>query len=99
MTAPSDPGAGGDSDGTARRMRAIAAGLTAAGLTAQLHDTRGVLDITASLHRPGHKHAVVVVDDDGYVELRYWNHPGATPDQVTAVITRALAAVAAAQRA
>jgi len=40
----------------------------------------------------------VIVDEDGYVEIRYWNHPGATSDQVTAVITRALAAIADAQR-
>ena len=40
------PGAAEDPAGTARRMRAIAAALTAAGLTTHLHDTSGVLDIT-----------------------------------------------------
>lgn len=38
-----------------RRMRAIAGGLQAAGLSAQLHDTKGVLDLTATVHRPGGK--------------------------------------------
>jgi hypothetical protein len=33
---------------TAARMDAIAAGLAAAGLAAQVHDTHGVLDITAN---------------------------------------------------
>jgi hypothetical protein len=83
----------------ARRMRAITTGLTDAGLAACLNDTRGVLDIAATLDRPGGKPSAVLVDEDGYVEVRYWNHPGATPEQVTAVIVRALAAIAAAQRA
>jgi hypothetical protein len=83
---------------TARRMGAIATGLVAAGLAAAVHDTRGVLDITATLDRPGGKATEVIVDDDGYVEIRYWNDPDATPGQVTAVITGALAAIATAQR-
>jgi len=89
---------GGEGE-TARRMRAITAGLTDAGLGACLNETRGVLDITATLDRPSGKASQVIVDEDGYVEVRYWNHPGATPEQVTAVIVRALAAINAAQRA
>jgi hypothetical protein len=85
-------------EATARWMRAIATGLTAAGLTADVNVTRGVLDITATLQRPGGKPAEVVVDEDGYIELRYWNRPGATPEQISAVIVRALAAINAAQR-
>jgi hypothetical protein len=83
---------------TERGMRAIAAGLGAGGLVAEVNQTRGVLDITAALQRPGSKPAEVVVDEDGYVELRYWNRPGATPEQVTTVILRALATIAVAQR-
>ena len=83
---------------TERWMRAIAAGLGAGGLVAEVNQTRGVLDITATLQRPGGKPAKVVVDEDGYVELRYWNRPGATPEQVTTVILRALATIAVAQR-
>ena len=83
---------------TERSMRVIAAGLGAGGLVAQVNQTRGVLDITATLQRPGGKPAEVVVDEDGYVELRYWNRPSASPEQVTTVILRALATIAAAQR-
>ena len=37
-----------------------------------------------------------VVDEDGYVQISYWNAPGATPAQVAEVITAALAAITAA---
>jgi hypothetical protein len=81
-----------------RRMGAIATGLVAAGLAARVHNTRGVLDVAATLDWPGGKATEVIADEDGYVEVRYWNDPDATPEQVTAVITAALAAIAAAQR-
>jgi hypothetical protein len=80
-------------DATARRMRAIAAELTAAGLTAQLHDTQGVLDIAAALHRPRCKRVEVIVDEDGYVQISYWNDPAATPSGLVAVINRALTSI------
>ena len=86
-----------DPDATAR-MHAIAAALTAAGLTAQVHITRGVLDVTATWERPDAKAAEVIVDDDGYAEIRYWNQPQATPNQVATVIVRALATATATQR-
>lgn len=89
---PEDPGQ------TARQMRAIAAALTAAGLIADVHDTSGVLDVTATLNRPGRKETQVIVDEDGYVEIRYWNPAGTTPGQVAAVIVRALDAINAAWR-
>src|ERR1700729_1006641 len=88
---PPDPDA-------AARMHAIAATLTAAGLTAQVHVTRGVLDVTATWERPDAKPAEVIVDEDGYAEIRYWNQPWATPPQVATVIVRALAAITATQR-
>jgi hypothetical protein len=78
---------------TEERMRAITSELTAAGLDAHLHDTRGVLDITATVHQPAAKDMHVIVDEDLYVEVRYWNPPSATPAQVTATISRALAAI------
>jgi hypothetical protein len=43
---------------SARRMSAIATGLVAAGLAAAVHDTRGVLDVTATFgpaRRQGHR--------------------------------------------
>jgi hypothetical protein len=77
-------------------MRATAAALAAAGLEAKVHATRGVLDITASLRQPAGKPVEVIVDEDGYAEIRYWNTPGATAAQVVAAITAALAAITAA---
>jgi hypothetical protein len=91
--------AAGTGGQTERRMRAIIAGLTDAGLAACLNETCGAVDITATLDQPGGVPSEVIVDEDGYVEVRYWNQPGATPEQITAVIVRALAAINAAQRA
>jgi hypothetical protein len=89
-------GAGADDPaGTAKRMAAIAAGLHAAGLDARVHDTRGVLDVTATLHRPGCKDIDLTVDEDHYVQVSYWDGPGATPAQVVATVSRALAAITA----
>jgi hypothetical protein len=75
---PGHTEAGGE---TARRMRAIAAGLADAGLDVCLNETRGVLDVTATLDRPGAKASEVIVDEDDYIELRYWSQPGATPSR------------------
>jgi hypothetical protein len=77
-------------------MRATAAALAAAGLDAKVHSTRGVLDITASRHQPGGRSVEIVVDEDGYAQISYWNAPGATAAQLAAVITAALAAITAA---
>jgi hypothetical protein len=74
-------------------MRVIAAGLDAAGLHPRVHETRGVQDITAMLNGAGGRDITVTVDEDGYTGLAYRNDPGATPAQVVAVITRALAVI------
>jgi hypothetical protein len=78
----------------AQRIRAVAAELDAAGLTTRVQETRGILDLTASVRRPGGREIEVIVDDDGYLEFRYWTVPAATPAEIAATITRALAAVA-----
>ena len=80
----------------AARMHAIAAALTAAGLTAQVHVTRGVLDVPAIWVRPGAK-AAEVIDEDGHVEIRHWNQPRATPAEVATITVRALTAITATQ--
>jgi hypothetical protein len=82
-----------DAEQAARRMRAIADGLAARGMITCLHDSRAGLDVTASLRLPGRREAELVVDEDGYAELRYWYPPDADPEQVTATALRALAAV------
>lgn len=75
------------------RMRAIAAGLRAAGLTARLRHSKAGWEITVIQLRPPHRETEVVIDDGDYVEIRYWNPAGSTPAQVTSRIVAALAAV------
>jgi hypothetical protein len=74
-------------------MHAIAAGLRVGGLDARVHDTRGVLDIRATLCNGAGKGTDVTIDEDGYVTLSYWNDPGAAPAQIIDKISRALAAI------
>jgi hypothetical protein len=81
---------------TAVRMHATAAALTGAGLAARVNQAQGVFDITASVGQPGSKAIDVIVDEDGYVQVSYWNVPGATPAQMVSVSTAALAAITAA---
>jgi len=73
--APDTSGTPGSRAETIARMRAIATGLHAFGLDARVHDTRGVLDITATAYRPGSKDIEVICDEDGYVQISYWNEP------------------------
>jgi hypothetical protein len=87
------PGPASDPAQTAGQMHAIAAGLDAAGLDARVHDTRGVLDVTATLYRPGSKDVEIICDEDHYVQVSYWNDPGAIPAEVVAMISRALAVI------
>jgi hypothetical protein len=75
------------------RMHAIAAGLQGAGLDARVYDTRGVLDIRATLYDAGSKSTDVTLDEDGYVTVSYWNDPAATPPQIIEVISRVLSAI------
>jgi hypothetical protein len=86
-----------NSPDTEARMHATAAALAGAGLTAQVNQTQGVFDIAASAGQPGGKSIDVTVDEDGYVQVTYWNVPGTTPAQVVAVITTVVAAITAAQ--
>ena len=67
--------------------------LTAAGLTAALNVTRETPDITARLPQPGGRDITVIIDDDGYIELRFWAGPGTTPSQITTTLTRAISVV------
>jgi hypothetical protein len=59
-------------------MAELASALAAAGLRVQVNSTRGVLDITAEMDWPQGKPIEVIADEDGYIEIRYWNPPGAT---------------------
>lgn len=75
------------------RMLILTGLLTAAGLTATLNVTRETPDITARLPQPGGRDITIIIDDDGYIELRFWASPGATPSQVTTTLTRAISAI------
>ncbi len=87
------PGAADRRAQTVLRMHTIAAGLQALGLDARVHDTRGVLDIRATLYNGGGKGTDVTIDEDLYVTLSFWNDPGATPARIIDVINRVLAAI------
>ena len=76
-------------------MLVITGLLTAAGLTACLNVTRDIPDVTAWLPQPGGRDIKIIIDDDGYIELRFWASPGATPEQVTSLLTGAIAALIA----
>lgn len=96
MTGPAGPGPEPDDPDAPDRedwIRDIDTALTAAGLTTRLSQNAGGLDVTAVIHPPGRKPAEVIIDEDGYVELRWWSDPGADPQRVTATITSALTAV------
>jgi hypothetical protein len=77
----------------AERMDAVAAGLRAAGLVVGLHETDGLLDVTATLRLPGRREIEVIADDDGYVQVSWWCPAGALPEQVTASVGRVVAAI------
>jgi hypothetical protein len=80
----------GDPDEVMRRMLILTGLLTAAGLTAALNVTRETPDITARLPQPGGRDITVIIDDDGYIELRFWARPGTTPSQITTTLTGAI---------
>jgi hypothetical protein len=86
---PADP----DPDEALRRMLILTGLLTAEGLTAALNVTRETPDITARLRQPGGRDITIIIDDDGYIELRYWTSPAATPSEVITTITRAITAI------
>ena len=44
---------------------------------------------------PGLRIGFLLIDDDGYVELRFWTDPGATPSEITSAVTRAITVIAA----
>ncbi len=76
------------------RMCAIAAELTALGLTTHVTDARVGLDLTATLTPSRQREPEFWIDEDGYAELRYYNPPGATPAEVAATALRALEVIA-----
>ena len=81
------------------RMRAIEAVFASNGLTTHLTDARAGLDLSAVLSPSGQREAEIWVDENGYVEVRYWSPEGSTAEQVAATALRALFAVTGATAA
>ena len=93
MTTPASGRLAETEEQAGRRMRTVAAELTAAGLESAVYETRGVLDVRATLRREGCGPVEITYDGDGYVQVTYWNAPGAAPAQVAATITGVLAVI------
>lgn len=81
----------------AARIRAIAAGLTAAGIAAGTYGNNITgLDVTATRQPPGRATTEIMLDEDGYAEIRWFTNPTAPAEDVTAALARILAAITAA---
>src|SRR6266566_6977876 len=79
------------------RLHKIAAGLTAIGLVTRLHRTRAGTDLTATLHTHGCRDIQVIVDEDGYTEVRYWARLVSTPTAAVTTIANVLEVLTASQ--
>jgi hypothetical protein len=90
VTADASPSAAHDD-----RLDDIAAGLGEAGLTVHLDQTADGQHVTATWSPPGRKEIEVIVDEDLYIELRWWADPAATPPGLVRAITAAARAAAA----
>ena len=75
------------------RMRAIESVFASNGLTTHLTDARAGLDLSAVLSPSGKREAEIWVDENGYVEVRYWSPEGSSAEQIATVALRALLAV------
>ncbi|HEX9354841.1 MAG TPA: SAM-dependent methyltransferase [Streptosporangiaceae bacterium] len=98
---PAGPGPAGDTgpdldpEESLQRMLVLTGLLSAAGLTASLNVTRDIPDVTARLPQPGGRDITVIVDDDGYIELRFWARPGTSPSHITTMLTGAIRVITA----
>jgi hypothetical protein len=92
---PADAGPDPDPEESLQRMLVLTGLLSAAGLTASLNVTRDIPDVTARLPQPGGRDITVIVDDDGYIELRFWARPGTGPSHITSTLTRAIRVITA----
>ncbi len=71
-------------------LECLAACLAAAGFPGRVTETAGEASLAIALVPPGCRETEVIVDGDGYCELRWWLAPDAGPGQAAAVITAAL---------
>ncbi|HEY1620769.1 MAG TPA: hypothetical protein VGG25_24310 [Streptosporangiaceae bacterium] len=71
-------------------LEQVAASLAAGGLPGRVAQAAGEASLTITVARPGRRDTEVIVDGDGYCELRWWLAPHHGPGQAAAVITAAL---------
>jgi hypothetical protein len=77
-------------------IRAVAADLSAAGLDVGTNgDEVTGLDLTATFRPRGRSAAEIMLDEDGYAEIRWYASQAGAPAEVAAAMARILAAVAA----
>ena len=76
------------------RMRATAAEVAGADLTADVRETHGVLGLTAAVPRAAEQGTEVTVGQHGHVQISYENPAKAAPVQIAATIVRALTVIA-----
>ena len=88
-----DPSTAATAQYNGEDMRAMAAQLAAHGFTTHLADFRAGLDLTAIKSPSGKREAELIMDEDGYAELRYWNPAGPPPAEAVATALRALNAI------
>jgi hypothetical protein len=71
------------------RIHAIAAGLAAIGVAVGTNGNHLTgLDVTATARPPGRARTEIMLDEDGYAEIRWFTNPAAPPADVTAVLAR-----------
>jgi hypothetical protein len=79
------------------RLQLIEAGLAATGLSTRLHQSPAGADLTATLRKPRQREIEVVIDEDGYTEIRYWASSDTSPGQAVATIVRVISAITTAE--
>jgi len=89
-----EPGPGDPAD-PAARVQAIAAGLSAAGMTARVHESSPAA-VLATLERRGYPRITVLAADGGHVALR-WTDTHATSRQIISALTGVLAVITTAR--
>lgn len=83
------------SDNRAARIRAIAAALAATGVATGTNGNHLTgLDVTAAICPPGRAKTEIMLDEDGYAEVRWYTNPSAPVAEVTAALSSVLHAVA-----
>jgi hypothetical protein len=73
-------------------LEQVAASLAAAGLPGRVTEAAGEACLAITTSRPGCRETEVIVDSDGYCELRWWLTQTAGPEQAAAAITATLRA-------